>query len=111
MKRDINNSENESESENEIDRSEINQCENNCINIREIYLSSSDKWLVSMILGGFFAVLSLPFAYYFTSLFVHALGGDHLIYYRAINMPTIVGVLIHSILFVLIVRGWMEIQF
>lgn len=83
--------------------------ENTCLN--EVKLSPSDKWLISLILGGLFALLSLPFAYYFTSLFIHALGGDHLIYYRSINIPSVIGVIIHSIIYVLIVRGFLEIQF
>ena len=58
------------------------------------------KWQTALVLGLFFFLLSSSCAYYITSSFTVALGGIPL----AIGGPNLAGLLVHSLIFVLLVR-------
>ena len=59
--------------------------------------SSADKWTSSFILGILFLLLSSPFAYAITKNIVPSIADSR-------GRPTLLGLVLHSILFVLIVR-------
>jgi len=54
---------------------------------------NKDKWIVSIVLGLLFVLLSLPFLYNITNRFTNSFG-----------TPSYMGIIIHGIIFVLIVR-------
>jgi hypothetical protein len=63
--------------------------------------TSGQKWWISILLGIVFALLCNPIAYAITNLMTTGLGGLPTIVGLG---PTIAGVLIHTLLFVLVVR-------
>jgi len=58
------------------------------------------KWLTALVFGLFFFVLSSGLAYHVSSSFTQALGGIPL----ARGGPNLAGLLVHSLIFVLLVR-------
>lgn len=63
--------------------------------------SSSQKWWAALILGLLFFVISSPLAYYLSSTVTTTLGGlPTTIDYG----PTLIGLIIHTLLFILLVR-------
>jgi len=63
--------------------------------------SSGQKWWASILLGFIFAIISSPAAYFITSTVTTTLDGLPLMYGPG---PSLVGLLIHSIIFALIIR-------
>lgn len=63
--------------------------------------TSSQKWWAALILGLLFFVISSPLAYYLSSTVTTTLGGlPTTIDYG----PTLIGLIIHTLLFILLVR-------
>lgn len=63
--------------------------------------SSKDKWMAAFVAGVLFALISSPLAYYITSSLTVGLGGIALTVGPG---PTFAGLLLHTIIFILIVR-------
>lgn len=63
--------------------------------------TSGQKWWAAVVLGFVFALVSSPVAYYITSSVTTSLGGISLIEGPGPNVP---GLLLHTIIFILIVR-------
>lgn len=63
--------------------------------------TSGQKWWASVLLGFIFAIISSPAAYYVTSKVTTSLGGMALTVGPG---PNLVGLLIHTIIFILIIR-------
>lgn len=63
--------------------------------------TSAQKWWASIVIGFIFGIISSPGAYYISSMITTSLGGIELTNGRG---PNIVGLLIHTIIFILIVR-------
>jgi hypothetical protein len=62
---------------------------------------TNEKWAAAIVVGILFAVISNPFAYYVTSTITTTLGGMPLTVGQG---PNPVGLIIHTIVFILIVR-------
>ena len=63
--------------------------------------TSGQKWWAAVLLGFVFAIISSPAAYYITSSVTLALGGIPLTLGPG---PTVPGLILHTILYILIVR-------
>lgn len=63
--------------------------------------TSEQKWWAAIVIGFIFAIISSPLAYYATSKLTTTLGGLPLTDGPG---PTLVGLLVHTIIFVLIIR-------
>lgn len=63
--------------------------------------TSGQKWWAAVLLGFVFALISSPAAYYVTSQVTTSLGGISLIDGKG---PNFVGLLIHTLIFIIIVR-------
>jgi hypothetical protein len=63
--------------------------------------TSGQKWWAAVLLGFLFALISSPAAYYITSKVSTSLGGAPLIDGTG---PTFIGLLIHTIIFIIIIR-------
>ena len=64
--------------------------------------TSGQKWWASVVLGFIFALVSSPAAYYATSTVTTSLGGLSLM--QSSITPSLVGLLIHTLIFILIIR-------
>lgn len=63
--------------------------------------TSAQKWWASILFGFIFALLSSPLTYYGTNFFFTHLGGAKTTVGPG---PTIMGLMIHTIVFILIIR-------
>lgn len=63
--------------------------------------TSGQKWWAAVLLGFLFAIISSPAAYYVTSNITTSLGGVSLMDGSG---PNFVGLLIHTLIFIIIVR-------
>lgn len=63
--------------------------------------TNSQKWWAAIVIGFVFALISSPAAYFVTSTVTTSLGGAPLVFGPG---PNLVGLLVHTIIFILIVR-------
>jgi hypothetical protein len=63
--------------------------------------TSGQKWWAAVLLGIVFAILSSPVAYNITSGATQSVGGNRLSYGSG---PTTAGLIIHTLIFILVVR-------
>lgn len=64
-------------------------------------LSSAQKWWLAIVLGIVFGLISSPLAYYLSSTLFMSMGGMSMVNGPG---PNLVGLLVHTILFICIVR-------
>lgn len=65
--------------------------------------TSADKWRYSLYSAAVFLLLSLPITYKVTSMLYSGIRTHT-------GAPSVIGVIVHSIVFLLIVRGMMSIK-
>lgn len=70
-------------------------------------LTNWNKWQISMITGLLFLLVSSPILYRYVDMGFRRLGGPMVA--TVGGRPNIYGLLLHSIVFILLVRGLMEI--
>jgi hypothetical protein len=63
--------------------------------------TSAQKWWVAIVLGMIFGLISSPLAYYLTSNIFISLGGMSMVNGPG---PNLVGLLVHTILYICIIR-------
>jgi len=80
---------------------DIQQVKENCAKL----VTSEEKWSISVVSGLIFLLISSPFLYGLTSSLFECVG---LTLASSKGLPTNIGLLVHSVVFVLIVRAMMK---
>jgi len=76
------------------------------ISIKPDNLNDEKKWYISVLSGLLFLIINSPCLYVFTNDLFSCFG---LTTYKN-NKPTRFGIILHTIVFILVVRGMMEIK-
>jgi hypothetical protein len=67
-------------------------------------LSNQQKWLGALVAGLLFLILSSSFAYQLTNKLLTAIGGPKAATVTAGGQPTTLGLILHTIVFILLLR-------
>jgi len=79
----------------------IQEVKENCAKL----VTSEEKWSISVVSGLIFLLISSPFLYGLTSSLFECFG---LTLASSKGLPTNIGLLVHSVVFILIVRAMMK---
>jgi hypothetical protein len=67
-------------------------------------LSNQQKWLGALVAGLLFLILSSSFAYQLTNKLLTAIGGPKAATVTPAGAPTVLGLILHTIVFILLLR-------
>lgn len=81
-------------------------CENDCCHQDDIDYEYVDKWRYSIYSALVFLIIASPYTY----KFVNGLLGSLVNISSPIGCPTLMGLLVHALVFALIIRGMMELD-